>query len=193
MTRMKKGFLFTTLLGATLSMMSCSDSESYSDRLNVERNATNAYLKTQRVVNDIPADTIFETGEDAPYYRIDPDGNVYMQVINAGDRVNDRAKTSQTVYFRYTRFNLEEWYSTKVLGATDGNETDMSSTPTYFLYKDFTQASSSQWGYGLQLPLNYLGVECEVNLIVKSQFGVTGEISYVQPFLYHVRYFHSQI
>ena len=35
--------------------------------------------------------------------------------------------------------------------------------------------------------------ECEVNLIVKSQFGWTSEISYVQPFLYHIRYFHSQI
>ena len=39
----------------------------------------------------------------------------------------------------------------------------------------------------------YLGVECEVNLIIKSQFGFTNEISYVLPFFYHVRYFHSQI
>ena len=69
----------------------------------------------------------------------------------------------------------------------------MSEQPTYFLYKDFTQATSSQWGYGIQLPLNFLGAECEVNLIIKSQFGWTSEISYVQPYLYHIRYFHSQI
>ena len=53
--------------------------------------------------------------------------------------------------------------------------------------------SSAQWGYGLQYPLLFLGVECEVNLIIKSQFGFTNEISYVLPFFYHVRYFHSQI
>ena len=125
--------------------------------------------------------------------RIDPDGNVYMQVINPGDRKNDRAKKSQTIYFRFTRFNLEEWYSTGVMGASSGNETDMSQTPTSFLYKDFTLATSSQWGYGLQLPLDFLGAECEVNLVIKSQYGWTSEISYVQPYLYHVRYFHSQI
>lgn len=190
MTKKKMGLIALVI---AITLISCKDTESYSDRLNVERNATNAYLKTQRVVNEVPADTVFEVGKDAPYYRIDPDGNVYMQVLNAGDRVNDRARTSQTIYFRYTRFNLEEWYSTKVMGSAGGNETDMSEMPTYFLYKDFTQALSSQWGYGIQLPLNFLGAECEVNLIVKSQFGWTSEISYVQPFLYHIRYFHSQI
>ena len=38
-----------------------------------------------------------------------------------------------------------------------------------------------------------LGVESEVNLIIKSQYGWTSEISNVQPFLYHVRYFRNQI
>jgi len=190
---MNKLGLMALLLGTVCVMASCGDSESYSDRLNTERQATNAYLRTQRVVNTIPADTVFEVGEDAPFYRIEPEGNVYMQVLNAGDRVNDRAKTSQTIYFRYTRVNLEEWYSSKSWAATSSNENDMSSEPTYFQYKDFTKATSSQWGYGIQLPLNYLGAECEVNLIIKSQFGWTSEISYVQPFHYHVRYFHSQI
>ena len=188
---MKKFALLAFALA--LALTSCKDQESYSDRLNVERNATNAYLKGQRVVNQVPADTVFEIGKDAPFYRIDPDGNVYMQVINPGDRTNDRAKKSQTIYFRFTRFNLEEWYSTGVMGASSGNETDMSQTPTSFLYKDFTLATSSQWGYGLQLPLDFLGAECEVNLVIKSQYGWTSEISYVQPYLYHVRYFHSQI
>ncbi len=186
----KLGFLAIVM---AIMLASCKDTESYSDRLNVERNATNAYLKTQRVVNEVPADSVFEIGKDAPFYRIDPEGNVYMQVLNPGDRVGDRAKPSQTIYFRYTRFNLEEWYSTKVLGSSGGNENDMSEQPTYFLYKDFTQALSAQWGYGIQLPLNYLGAECEVNLIIKSQFGWTSEISYVQPYLYHIRYFHSHI
>ena len=117
----KLGFLAIVM---AIMLASCKDTESYSDRLNVERNATNAYLKTQRVVNEVPADSVFEIGKDAPFYRIDPEGNVYMQVLNPGDRVGDRAKPSQTIYFRYTRFNLEEWYSTKVLGSSGGNEND---------------------------------------------------------------------
>lgn len=190
---MNKQVLTSMLLTMAFVLLSCSEGVSYTDRLNVERAATNAFLKTKRVCNEIPQDTVFEVGEDAPYYRIDPNGNVYMQVLNAGDRLGDRAKTSQTIYFRYTRFNLSEWYSTKVLGVANSNENDMSESPTFFLYKDFTLPISSQWGYGIQLPLSYLGAECEVNLVVKSQYGWTSEISYVQPFLYHVRYFHSQI
>ena len=184
------------LLGAlTFATMltACSDSESYSDRLNSERKATNAFLAGYRIVNNIPADTIFEEGEDAPYYRIDPEGQVYMQVLRSGDRKKDKAKKGETIYFRFTRCNLENWYSTGVLEINTSNETDLSQDATYFIYKDFSMPVSSQWGYGLQLPLEFLGVECEVNLIIKSQYGLTSEISYVMPFIYHVRYFHSQI
>ncbi|MBO7609610.1 MAG: DUF4827 family protein [Muribaculaceae bacterium] len=185
---------YLIVAAATLTMLTaCSDGESYSDRLNSERNACNAYLAGHKVINEIPSDTVFITGEDAPFYRIESDGQVYMQVVRAGDRKNDRAKDGETIYFRFTRCNLENWYSTGVLEVNTSNEDDLSQEATYFNYKDFTLPVSSQWGYGIQLPLNYLGVECEVNLVIKSQFGFTSELSYVMPFLYHVRYFHSQI
>lgn len=174
-------------------LTACNNGESYTDRLNAERNATNAYLAGCRVVNKVPADTVFEVGSDAPFYRIDNEGQVYMQVLRAGDRINDRAKKGETIYFRFTRSNLESWYSTGVMEVNTSNENDVSQDATYFIYKDFTLPVSAQWGYGLQLPLNFLGVECEVNLVIKSQYGFTSEISYVMPFLYHVRYFHSQI
>ena len=184
-------FLLATVACATLT--SCSEGESYSDRLNAERNACNTYLAGQKVINKIPADTNFITGKDAPFYRIEENGQVYMQVVKAGDRKNDSAKQGETIYFRFTRSNLELWYSTGVLELSQSNEMDLSQEATYFNYKDFTLPVSSQWGYGIQLPLNYLGVECEVNLIIKSQYGFTGDMSYVVPYLYHVRYFHSQI
>ncbi|MBQ7691259.1 MAG: DUF4827 family protein [Muribaculaceae bacterium] len=179
---------------ATLTLASCSEGESYSDRLNAERNSCNAYLSNYRVVNEIPADTVFETGKDAPFYRIDPDGQVYMQVISAGDRLNDPARTGEAIYFRFTRSDLNQWYSTGILDAYQSNEDDMSASPTYFNYKDYTLPSSSAWGYGIQLPLEFIGVEgSEVNLVVKSTYGFTSEISYVMPYLFHVRYFHSRI
>ena len=74
-----------------------------------------------------------------------------------------------------------------------GNEASMDAVSCSFNYGDYTLPSSSQWGYGLQFPLLFLGVECEVNLVIKSQYGFTGEISYVTPFFYHVRYYHSMI
>jgi len=174
-------------------LTSCNEDQSYADRLNEERNAVNAFLANHRVVMSVPEDTVFEVGPDAPYYRIDADGNVYMQVLNAGDRVNDKAKKNEPIYFRYARYNLATWYANGIWSQADGNENTMDAVSCSFNYSDYTLPSSSQWGYGLQFPLLFLGVECEVNLVIKSQYGYTSEISYVQPFFYHVRYFHSQI
>lgn len=183
------------LLVATLGMLSlnsCNDSESYADLLNKERHATNAYLANCRIVNEIPKDTVFEIGEDAPYYRIDPEGNVYMQVLKASDRKTDKANPSEKIYFRYMRYNLYYWYTYGEMYGS-GNEADMKAAPTYFQYGDYTLTISSQWGYGIQLPLSFLGVDSEVNLVIKSQYGWSSEISSVQPYLYHIRYFRNQI
>ena len=192
---MKKLLNQTVILGlmALALFTSCNDDQSYADRLNDERNAVNSYLANHRVVMSVPEDSVFEVGIDAPYYRLDPDGNVYMQVLNAGDKEHDKAKIGEPIYFRYSRYNLATWYADGVLNMTSGNENTMDAVPCSFNYSDYTLPSSSQWGYGLQYPLIFLGVECEVNLIIKSQYGFTSEISYVTPFLYHVRYFHSMI
>ena len=190
--KLSKHILFLGMVVLTM-LTACNDDQSYADRLNEERNAVNAYLANHRVVMSIPEDSIFEVGEDAPFYRIDPDGNVYMQVIKAGDRVNDRAKKGDRIYFRYSRYSLAIWYAEKLMEVYSSNENSMDAQSCSFTYADYTLPSTSQWGYGLQYPLNFLGVECEVNLVIKSQFGFTSEISYVMPFLYHVRYFRSMI
>ena len=190
----KKAIRNLFLLSISLVLfVACDDDESYSDRLNIEQKATNAFLATQRVEMDVPADSVFLTGYDAPYYRIDPDGNVYMQVLDAGDRASDKPRDNQTIYFRFTRYNLISWQANKAFSVYQTNEADMSAQPTFVQYQNFTLPTSSQWGYGLQLPMTFLGAECEVNLVIKSQYGMTDEISYVQPYLFHVRYFHSQI
>lgn len=177
---------------AAVAFSSCSDSASYADLLNDERHATNAYLAGCRVVNEIPSDTIFETGKDAPYYKIDPEGNVYMQVIKASDRKADKAQKSEKIYFRYMRYNLNYWHEYgEMVG--QGNEGDMNAAPSYFLYGNYTLNVSSQWGYGIQLPLTFVGVNSEVNLIIKSQYGWMSEMAAVIPYLYHVRYFRTQV
>lgn len=175
----------------SLTMVSCDDTESYADLLKDENVAVNNFLADQRIESEIPEDSIFEYGLNAPYYKLDDDGNVYMQVIKPGSKDN-MAQNDQLVYFRFTRYNLFG-YSDGVLPEGFGNANDFDYRNTQFRFGNYVLPSSSQWGTALQLPLYYLGIDCEVNLVIKSQYGYVDEISDVVPYLYNVRYFKSQI
>ncbi len=172
---------------------SCSDDESYAQLLDDENKAVNAFLADQRVIGQIPADTVFEYGENAPYYKMDSDGNIYMQVINPGNREENKAENNELIYFRYMRYDLFYYSNGEFIMAGDGNAEDLDYIYTSFRFENYTLSSSSQWGSGIQLPLYYLGIDCEVNLVIKSQYGVTDEISYVIPYLYNIRYFKNQL
>lgn len=181
-----KAVIFSAI--AVLSLSSCSDTKSYAERLVDENKAINLYLSDYKVENQIPEDNNFLVGEDAPYYRLDEEGNVFMQVLRTGDRENNMATDDQLIFFRFTRYNLLYYYNYgEMIG--EGNALDMNNVPTSFRFNNTTLSSSTQWGSGIQMPLNYLGIDCEVNLIVKSQYGLTSEISTVSPYLYNLRYF----
>ena len=181
---------------------SCSDDDSYATLLTEETKSVNLYLADYLVRNSIPTDTVFETVEDiaaregisteeatklAPFYRMDDDGYVYMQVIKAGTPGN-RVSSNQLIYFRFTRYNLTLYRKYGTWEAT-GNAMDLGSTPTSFRFGNTTLTSTTQWGTGVQLPLSYLPIDCEVNLVIKSQYGFYEETSYVTPYLFHVRYY----
>ena len=175
-----------------VSTTSCSDTQSYAELLTDEAKAVNYFLANQRVVNEVPADSIFEEGPDAPYYRMDEDGNVYMQVLKAGN-TKEKAKYDQRVYFRFMRYNLNTYANTGKMPDGDGNAENMNMASTYFNFGNYSLPNTSGYGAGLQLPLNYLGTDSEVNIVIKSQYGMSSEISYVIPYLYSVRYFISKI
>ena len=183
--------VFTILVSSLCFLCSCDDTESYADLLKDENKAVNNFLSDQKVINEIPADSIFEYGVDAPYYKMDDDGNIYMQVIKPGSKDN-MAKNDQLIYFRFTRYDLFS-YSNGVLPEGWGNANDFDYKNTEFRFGNYSLPSSSKWGTAIQLPLYYLGIDCEVNLVIKSQYGYTDEISNVVPFMYNVRYFKSQI
>ena len=185
----KTGFIAMLVLAAMTVFTSCSDTKSYAELLNDETQSVNNFLADQRVVNTIPTDTnfVFETGPDAPYYRLDEDGNVYMQVINPGTK-GMYVKSEQIIYFRFTRYNLN-WYSDGSLPTGDGNEGDLTSGNAWFRYGNYTLESSYRWGSGLQMPLQFLPIDCEVNIVIKSQYGFYSETVLVTPYLYSVRYF----
>ena len=83
-------------MAVTMSFVSCEKNRSYAELLKDERQACNAFLCNFRLA-EVPADSVFEVGSDAPFYKLDAEGNVYMQVLKAGDRKNNKARTSATL------------------------------------------------------------------------------------------------
>lgn len=175
--------LFAALILAC-GASSCSDDKTYAELLTEEAHYVNNFLADQRVVNYVPEDTVFETGPDAPYYRLDDDGTMYMQVLNAGTKGN-RAKADELIYFRYTRWALS-YYADGELPTGVGNNTSLNSA--WFRYQNLSLASSAQWGSGIQYPLELLPIDCEVNIIIKAAYGPTQELAEVQPYLYRLTY-----
>lgn len=187
--------IYAVLLSAlaAIALTGCNDQKSYAEYLNDENKSVNSFLANNRVIAYEQRDSTFkfETGPDAPYYELDEEGNVYMQVISPGTPDN-RAVTDQQIYFRFIRYNLNRYIDNK-LPAGEGNGIDLTAGSTSFRFNNMQASSSYQWGEGIQMPLMYLPIDCEVNLVLKSQYGPYNEISYVVPYLYNLRYFKSQI
>ena len=173
---------------AAMFASSCNDGKSYAQLLNEEDMYTNNYLADHYVELSIPEDTVFQTvaevGSKAPCYRLDEDGMLYMQVINAGTKGN-RVADDEQIYFRYMRFPLA-LYSNGTLPSGEGNMITIS--PAWFRFNNFQLQTSYQWGQGVQMPLHYLPVDCEVNIVIKSQMGLSDETANVQPYLWHITY-----
>lgn len=171
-------------------LTACDDDKSYAELLEEENKAVNLYLADQTIETTLPEDNDFITGEDAPYYRLDNDGNVFMQVVKKGD--GEMAHSDQLIYFRFMRYNLINYDGVNTMPG-EGNSDYVEGGNMSFRYQNFTLESSSAWGMAIQMPLQYLPLNSEVRLVVKSQYGWTSEISSVQPYLYHIRFYKSQI
>ena len=182
---MKKSFIINILAIVALmtAASSCQEGKSYSDLLKEEQKAVNWYLAQQKVVPYVPEDSVFETGTDAPFYRMNKDGSVYMRVINAGDMENRPVK-GQTVYFRYTMYNIKSLYEGFTSNESNSNNMDSALGGLSLIYGNTLLPSTTEWGTGIQVPLDYLGYDCEVDLIVKSTEGRSGDISQCNPELY---------
>lgn len=164
-------------------LTSCEEGKSYSELLEEETAAVNWYLAQNRVVPYVPADSVFETGPEAPFYRMNGDGTVYMRVVNPGKK-EDRPKKGQTVYFRFMRINLKYLYEGAEYKEGNSEEMDSNLGGLSLIFGNNVLSSTTEWGDGIQVPLYYLGYDCEVDLIVKSTEGRSGDISQCLPYLY---------
>ncbi|MCM1310455.1 MAG: DUF4827 domain-containing protein [Bacteroides sp.] len=212
-----KKLIYILLAGVSVvCATSCKDTESYADLLRDENHAVNAFLANYPLITSIPADHDFVSAQSikqtaefqaeygnlddseqtaqalklTPFYRMDEDGYVYMQVVNPGSGA--MAEEDQQIYFRFTRINLAFLYKYGT-AEQSGNESDLASTPTSFKFQNTSLTSTTQWGTGIQVPLEYLPLNCQVNIVIKSYLGPTEEVTSVYPYLYSIRYYPSRI
>ncbi len=182
-------FTALSMLMCSVSMTSCDDQKSYAELLDEENDAVDKFLETQKVVDKIPADSVFLVGPDAPYYKLDEDGYVYMQVLMNGDE--GKVKYNEVVFFRYSRINLLTWADGGDQ-VPSGNDNELGSAYS-FNFQNTELGSTTQYGKGVQMPLNYLEIPCKVNLVIKSKAGSNQDLTSVTPYLYTVRYYRSNI
>lgn len=190
MKKIYRYIFIVSLFLIILPLTSCDNTESYSDLLKKEEKAVNYFLANQSIVPYIPADGKFQTGEDAPYYRMDNDGNVYMQVISVGEPKVVPEK-GERVYFRFRRMNLLN-YAEAGYESWSGNADNPASEATSFLYEQYNFSTTSQYGTGIQLPLQYVGYNSYVRLVLKAAAGFANDQSQCIPYLVEIRYFKGE-
>lgn len=155
MNKIKISFLsLAALVVLSLAMGACSESKSYSELLRDEEKAVNWYMSNQKVVTEIPADSVFISGKDAPFYRMDEEGDIYMQVVNPGTPGNMAAK-DQLIYFRYMRTSIIGLYQ-GLNPQPVGNANNVGNNTCSFRFQNMYVTNSQNYGSGIQLPLNYL-------------------------------------
>ncbi len=168
----------------------CEKTKSYSELLQDEERACNWYLAQNEIEVNVPKDSVFKVGKDAPFYKMDGNGNIYMRVIKDGDR-SKMPKQGDRVYFSYLRQNIEWLMQGRIdKDYWDGNADNMAVGSLSFILGETTLTSSTRYGTGIQLPVTYLGYYSEVELVVKSLEGFVGsDQTNCVPYVYKLRYF----
>lgn len=184
----KNKFVIFFICVLSMISFSCSKTQSYSELLRDEEKAVNWFLASQKVENEVPADSVsFIIGEDAPFYRLDEEGYVYMQIVS-WDKEAEKVEAGNLVYFRFMRQNIKYMYE-GVQTLPEGNSDYPLVGSTSFIYKNTYLSSSTQFGTGIQLPLKFVSYNSEVNLVLKSYEGFLEDQSLCYPYLINIRYF----
>lgn len=187
--RIKKLIFHISAIVLLLSATGCEKTKSYSEMLKDEEQACNWYLAQNKIVVDIPKDSVFQTGQNAPFYKMNSEGTLYMKVITAGDR-NKIPENGDRVYFSFMRQNIQSLMNGYIdEDVWEGNAENMAYGSTSFLLGETILTSSIKYGNGIQIPVTYLGYYSEVMLVVKSLEGFTDDQTNCTPYVYKVRYF----
>lgn len=184
--------ILIVMAGCSLFLSSCDDTKTYSELLRDEEKATNWYMANQKIELNVPEDSVLLYGEDAPYYKMDDDGYLYMKVLNPGNP-EKKPRYGELVYFRFVRQNINSLY--KGLPANwEGNSNDMNSPlgSTSLIFGNKRLEMTAQYGTAIQEPLKFLGYDSEVMMVVRSYQGFLSDQSQCIPYVYNVKYYKAE-
>jgi hypothetical protein len=173
---MKKGFYFLLAMFAGYVVMSCSDTQSYSDMLKAEKKAISRLITDSSfvILKHFPDDTICGEKE---FVKID-DG-IYLSVLSRGDLDDRPVYGSSIILCRYDSYLLTGDTLAPYLNTIGPNSNG--THPVEFRYGDYTQGIKDYDYYndmispGLAAGLPYVGNNGIVKIIVPfKQMGTIG-------------------
>jgi hypothetical protein len=185
-------FLLSLICG--LAFQACSDSKTYAEMLEDEKNAINEFIKKNKI-NVITAETFEKNGNKTSTEKneyVQFSNGVYMQIVNEGK--GDSIRTRDVITIRFVEYNvltrdttLANYTLPQMLDVFDYT---LSGTTAY---GQFRQGMLSQWydttqvPEGWLVPLRFIQGGARVKLIVPSKVGHNTAMQNVYPFYYDLR------
>lgn len=183
---MKKGLgLICFIIGLCVVFAACSSSETYADKLKNERKNISRFINEHDIVvlNSYPASGVFKENE---FFR-DPVTGVYINVIDSGN--GNRASVAKR-----SEVNVRFWDAMTLPAAE--SDTISNNIPgrqpfsfTYGITATYSSSNSNLLEYyylsaGITAPLQYVGENARVRLIVPFASGSSFQLTAFKPIYY---------
>lgn len=183
---MRKGLgLICFIIGLCATFAACSNSETYADKLKSERKSISRLINEKNIIvlNSYPASGVFKENE---YFR-DPITGVYINVIDSGN--GNRASIAK-------RSEVNVRFKDAITFGLSSPDTLSNNIPGYqplsFVYgitATYTASTQGTFEYrflspGIVAPLEYVGENAKVRLIVPFASGSTLQLAAFTPLYY---------
>ncbi len=177
--------LICFIIGLCVVFAACSSSETYADKLKNERKNISRFINEHNIVvlNQYPASGVFEENE---YFR-DPLTGVYINVIDSGN--GNRASAANR-----SEVNVRFWDAMKLPTAdSDTISNNVAGLQpisfTYGITATYSNTNTSSLDYyylssGITAPLQYVGENARVRLIVPFSTGSNYQLAAFQAIYY---------
>ncbi len=177
--------LICFIIGLCVVFAACSSSETYADKLKNERKNISRFINEHNIVvlNQYPASGVFKENE---YFR-DPLTGVYINVIDSGN--GNRASSSKR-----SEVNVRFW-DAMTLPTADSDTVSNNVAGlqpislTYGIVATYSSNNTSSLDYyylstGITAPLQYVGENARVRLIVPFATGSTYQLAAFKAMYY---------
>ncbi|QIK53749.1 DUF4827 domain-containing protein [Dysgonomonas sp. HDW5B] len=177
--------LICFIIGLCVVFAACSSSETYADKLKNERKNISRFINEHNIVvlNQYPASGVFKENE---YFR-DPLTGVYINVIDSGN--GNRASSSKR-----SEVNVRFWDAMTLPTAdSDTISNNVAGLQpislTYGIVATYSSSNTNSLDYyylstGITAPLQYVGENARVRLIVPFATGSTYQLAAFKAMYY---------